>query len=100
MGLERLVLHHAWWCGWPAGTTNNYLAIDMSRNGQLSLSPSAKAAAEKYRAKAFSKAMNICKFNNPQQDMQVAGLCRDSWIAGYFYAKQEENRSPSLQIQY
>ena len=29
MGLERLVLHHAWWCGWSASTTNNYLAIDM-----------------------------------------------------------------------
>lgn len=63
----------------------------MSKNGKLSLTPKAKEAADRHRIKAYGKALRINWFNNPQADTEVADLCRDAWVAGYFYAKQELN---------
>ena len=67
----------------------------MSKNGKLSLTPKAKEAAERHRAKAYGKALRIAWFNNPQADTQVADLCHEAWAAGYFYAKQEMSNDRS-----
>lgn len=60
----------------------------MSKNGKSSLTPNAKKAAERFRAKAFAKALRIDKFG-PQMETKVADLCHEAWASGYFYAKQE-----------
>ena len=60
----------------------------MSKNGKLSLTPKAKEAAERFRAKVFVRALRLDKFG-PQMETKVADLCHEAWAAGYFYAKQE-----------
>ena len=58
----------------------------MSKNGKLSLTSNAKGAAMRHGVKSYKKALNLGMYNNP---VKIADLCRDAWVAGYFYAKQE-----------
>lgn len=60
----------------------------MSKNGKSSLTPKAKEAAERFKSKAYVKALRLDKFG-PQMETKVADLCHEAWAAGYFYAKQE-----------
>ena len=64
----------------------------MSKNGKSSMTPKAKEAADRHSVKAFGKALRLNKFG-PQIETQIADLCREAWAAGYFYAKQEKNRT-------
>lgn len=62
----------------------------MSKNGKLCLTPKAKGAAIRNREKMYYKALNLGIYNNPKS---IADLCREAWVAGYFYAKQEKGET-------
>ena len=63
----------------------------MSKNEKSSLTPQAKEAAKRFDSKAFVKVLRLDKFE-PQFDTEISDLCREAWVAGYFYAKREKEQ--------
>lgn len=58
---------------------------------KYALTKNARAAMERFRLKAFRRALRLDKFG-PQMEVNVADLSAIAWAAGYFYAKMEYDR--------